>query len=111
MSSYLQLVEDARLDLMKHGQEWRAINPEFVVRMRLQKGDMQFVYNHSQLHDRTDFIDWPEPERRRHLMWLWLSSTGDRELPECFNQRYGSIQIGDRGGIVTEHTVLTAPID
>ena len=44
-------------------------------------------------------------------MWLWLSSTGDRELPECFNQRYGSIQIGDRGGIVTEHTVLTAPID
>jgi len=88
-----------------------ANDPEMHVRMRLERGDMQFVYNHSQLHDRTDFLDWPEPERRRHLLRLWLSPTGDRELPECFTQRYGSIEIGDRGGIVTEQTVLTAPID
>ena len=86
-------------------------DPEIHLRMRLRRGDMQFVYNHSQLHDRTDFIDWPEPERRRHLMRLWLSPSGDRELPECFTQRYGSIEIGDRGGIITEHTVLSAPID
>jgi alpha-ketoglutarate-dependent taurine dioxygenase len=88
-----------------------ANDPAMHVRMRLEKGDMQFVYNHSQLHDRTDFMDWPEPERRRHLLRLWLSPTGDRELPKCFTQRYGSIEIGDRGGIVTERTVLTAPID
>ncbi len=81
------------------------------VRMRLEPGDVQFVYNHSQLHDRTDFVDWPEPGRRRHLLRLWLSPVGDRELPDCFRQRYGSIEVGDRGGIVTEHTVLTAPID
>ena len=30
------------------------------LRMRLQPGDMQFVYNHSLLHDRTGFTDWPE---------------------------------------------------
>ncbi|MGB1841021.1 MAG: TauD/TfdA family dioxygenase [Longimicrobiales bacterium] len=88
-----------------------ANDPDMHVRMRLEQGDMQFVYNHSQLHDRTDFIDWSEPEHRRHLLRLWLSPTGDRELPECFTQRYGSIEIGDRGGIITEHTVLTAPID
>ena len=88
-----------------------ANDPAMHVRMRLEKGDMQFVYNHSQLHDRTDFVDWPETERRRHLLRLWLSPTGDRELPKCFIQRYGSIDIGDRGGIVTERTVLTAPID
>ena len=33
-------------------------DPEMHVRTRLEKGDMQFVYNHSQLHDRTDFVDW-----------------------------------------------------
>lgn len=88
-----------------------ANDPEMHVRMRLQPGDMQFVYNHSQLHDRTGFLDWDEPGRRRHLLRLWLSAPGDRELPECFEQRYGSIEVGNRGGIVTEHTVLTAPID
>lgn len=86
-------------------------DPGLHVRMRLEPGDMQFVYNHSQLHDRTDFVDWPDPDRRRHLLRLWLSPTGDRELPDCFRQRYGSIEVGDRGGIVTEHTVLSAPID
>ena len=88
-----------------------AEDPTLHVRMRLRPGDMQFVYNHSQLHDRTDFVDWSEPERRRHLLRLWLSPTGDRELPECFSQRYGSLEVGNRGGIITEKTVLKAPID
>ncbi len=88
-----------------------AEDPDMHLRMRLRPGDMQFVYNHSQLHDRTAFLDWPEPSRRRHLLRLWLSPEGDRELPKCFAQRYGSIEVGNRGGIVTEHTVLSAPID
>lgn len=79
--------------------------------MQLQPGDMQFVYNHSQLHDRTGFLDWPEPEKRRHLFRLWLSIKGDRPLPECFKERYGSIEIGNRGGIITKHTKLNAPLD
>ena len=88
-----------------------AEDPSLHVRMRLQPGDMQFVYNHSQLHDRTAFVDWPEPSRRRHLLRLWLSPDGDRELPPCFAQRYGSLEVGNRGGIVTAGTVLTAPLD
>jgi hypothetical protein len=79
--------------------------------MQLQPGDMQFVYNHSQLHDRTGFVDWPEPAKKRHLLRLWLSVAGDRPLPECFKQRYGSIEIGNRGGIVTKETRLRAPLD
>jgi len=79
--------------------------------MQLRPGDMQFVYNHSQLHDRTGFVDWPDPSNRRHLLRLWLSIPGDRELPECFTQRYGSIQPGDRGGIIISHTRLHAPLD
>ena len=88
-----------------------ANDPELHLSMQLQSGDMQFVYNHSQLHDRTAFIDWPEPEQRRHLFRLWLSLPGDRELPESFKQRYGSIDIGNRGGIITEQTSLHAPLD
>lgn len=88
-----------------------ANDPELHFAMALEPGDMQFVYNHSQLHDRTGFDDWPEPDRKRHLLRLWLSIEGDRPLPECFKQRYGSIEIGNRGGIITEHTRLHAPID
>ena len=88
-----------------------ANDPELFFGMQLEPGDMQFVYNHSQLHDRTGFLDWPDPVKRRHLMRLWLSIEGDRPLPECFKQRYGSIEIGNRGGIITKETKLHAPID
>lgn len=88
-----------------------ANDPDLHLSMQLQPGDMQFVYNHSQLHDRTSFIDWPQLEKRRHLFRLWLSLPGDRELPETFKQRYGSIEIGNRGGIITEHTTLHVPLD
>jgi len=77
-----------------------ANDPRLHVSMRLRPGDMQFVYNHSLLHDRTAFVDWPEPDRRRHLLRLWLSIPGDRPLPPCFAQRYGSLAIGNRGGII-----------
>jgi len=88
-----------------------ANDPELHFTMRLEPGDMQFVYNHSQLHDRTAFTDWPDLSDRRHLLRLWLSVEGDRPLPECFTQRYGSIEIGNRGGIVTNKTRLHAPLD
>lgn len=88
-----------------------ANDPSLHLRMRLQPGDMQFVYNHGQLHDRTGFRDWPDRNNRRHLLRLWLSLPGDRALPEVFKQRYGSIEIGDRGGIITPGTRLHAPLD
>ncbi len=75
-----------------------ANDPTFHLRMELQVGDMQFVHNHSLLHDRTAFVD--KPGSPRHLLRLWLSVPGDRELPPVFAQRYGSIEVGDRGGII-----------
>ena len=75
-----------------------ANDPEIHLPMTLRVGDMQFVHNHSLLHDRTGFID--KPGSPRHLLRLWLSVPGDRELPPVFSQRYGSIEVGDRGGIV-----------
>ena len=60
--------------------------------------------------DRTSFVDWPEPERRRHLLRLWLAASGARPLPETFAQRYGTVTIGDRGGIIVRGTKLHAPL-
>ena len=88
-----------------------ANDPELHFAMDLAPGDMQFVYNHSQLHDRTAFVDWPEPENRRHLLRLWLSLPGDRELPPVFKQRYGALDVGNRGGIIVPGAALNAPLD
>ena len=73
---------------------------DLTLTMMLEPGDIQFVHNHTLLHDRKAFEDWQEPERKRHLLRLWLSIPGDRPLPDCFAQRFGTTTIGDRGGIV-----------
>ncbi len=39
----------------------------------LEPGDLQLLSNHTILHARTAYQDYPEPERRRHLLRLWLS--------------------------------------
>lgn len=75
-----------------------ANDPTMHLSMTLERGDMQFVHNHSLLHDRTGFVD--RPGAPRHLLRLWLSIPGDRALPPVFAQRYGTVTVGDRGGIV-----------
>jgi hypothetical protein len=67
--------------------------------MEFRSGDVQLVHNHTLLHDRTAFEDWPDPERRRHLLRLWLAPAEARPLPAVFAERYGSVVPGERGGI------------
>ena len=78
--------------------------------MEFKPGDVQLVHNHTMLHDRTGFVDWPEPDRRRHLLRLWLAASDARPLPEIFAQRYGTVAVGDRGGIIVRGTKLHAPL-
>jgi hypothetical protein len=87
-----------------------AEDPELRLDMELQPGDMQFVHNHTTLHDRTAFEDWPEPERKRHLLRLWLAAPGARPLPPAYAERYGSVEVGNRGGIICPGTKLHAPL-
>ena len=41
--------------------------------MDLEPGDVQLLSNHTVLHARTDYDDYPELERKRHLLRLWIS--------------------------------------
>ena len=84
--------------------------PGVSLEMELERGDIQFVHNHSLLHDRTAFTDHDDPGLRRHLLRLWLALPGDRRLPPVFAERYGSVTVGDRGGIVLDETELCIPI-
>lgn len=76
-----------------------ARDPELHLSMAFEPGDVQILHNHQVLHDRTAYEDWPEYERRRYLLRLWLSPPDGIELPRAFAGRYGSIRPGDRGGI------------
>ena len=41
-----------------------------------EPGQVQIVNNIALGHRRTGFLDWPEPERKRHLIRLWLRDGG-----------------------------------
>ena len=87
-----------------------ANDPALNFLMEFRPGDMQFVHNHTLLHDRTAFEDWPQPERKRHLLRLWLAPSRARPLPPVFAQRYGSVVPGLRGGVNGPSAALTAPL-
>lgn len=85
-------------------------DPELRLDMNFMPGDIQFLHNHTILHARSAYGDWPEVERKRHLLRLWLAPPSARALPPVFEECYGSITIGDRGGIICPGTRLHAPL-
>ncbi|HEX2831206.1 MAG TPA: TauD/TfdA family dioxygenase [Burkholderiales bacterium] len=58
--------------------------------MMLEPGDMQFCNNHMVLHSRTAYEEWPEEDRKRHMLRLWLNNPNGRKLAPEFADRYGS---------------------
>jgi hypothetical protein len=85
-------------------------DPDLRLDMTFMPGDIQFLHNHTILHARTGYEDWPEPERKRHLLRLWLAPPGARALPSVFAECYGGLTAGDRGGIICKDTRLHAPL-
>jgi alpha-ketoglutarate-dependent taurine dioxygenase len=49
-------------------------DPRFAFTMDLRAGDLQFLNNRVTMHDRTAYVDHPEPRRRRHLIRIWLNT-------------------------------------
>lgn len=64
----LSAVEDEALAFL----EEVANRPGVFLDMNFRVGDIQFLSNRTILHSRTDYVDYAEPERKRHLLRLWL---------------------------------------
>ncbi len=74
--SLLSADDRAFLDLYNEIAE----SPELYLDMDLEPGDIQLLSNHTVLHARTDYEDHPEPERKRHLLRLWVSLPSEEPL-------------------------------
>lgn len=76
-----------------------AANPAFHYVTNFQPGDLQLCNNHVVMHARSAFEDYPEPERRRHLLRMWLSVPNSRPLSPHLGRIYKDRSPGAvRGG-------------
>ena len=60
-----------------------------------QPGDISFVLNHVALHARTAYQDWPEPEKKRHLLRLWINLEKKRPIHETIAQDMSGIKLAE----------------
>jgi hypothetical protein len=60
----------------------------FRLDMDFRPGDIQFLNNHLVLHSRTGFVDFEEPERKRHLLRLWIDTPWYADIPPFFRPRH-----------------------
>jgi hypothetical protein len=76
-----------------------ASDPEFHFVTAFQPGDLQLCNNHVVMHARSAFEDYPEAERRRHLLRMWLSVPNSRPLSPRLSRIYKDRRPGAvRGG-------------
>ncbi len=73
-----------------------AEDTSFQLAMDLERGDIQFLNNHTVLHTRTAYEDFPDFELKRHLLRLMMVTPDAQALPFWFYDCYGA---GKRGGI------------
>ncbi len=63
-------------------------DPDLQLEMALEPGDIQFVNNYTVLHSRTTYEDWPEKERRRYLLRLWLNTGLVTKMPPSWEDHH-----------------------
>ena len=85
-------------------EPWRGLvsspaHPDFRHDMRFERGDIQLLNNHSVLHGRTEFEDWPDAGRKRRLLRQWLNLREGRPLAPAFAER---LNTGPRGGVAVK---------
>lgn len=80
--------------------------------MDFRAGDIQWINNLTTFHSRTEFEDWAEPAKRRHLLRLWLNLPNGWPLPASYYERFGSADDDGRPqGMHMPGVALSAPLD
>jgi hypothetical protein len=74
--------------------------PGMAIEMDFRPGDIQWLSNYAALHSRTGFVDYPEPQRRRHLLRIWLQRKG-RPLVAGFG----------KNAVVHDRATQSEPVD
>ncbi len=82
-----------------------ALNNDIHLDMDFQRGDMQFLNNHLIVHSRTEYQDYDEEERRRHLIRMLLFTPSYKDVPENIKKLNRFIR---RWGKEPRKTVLSA---
>lgn len=59
--------------------------PENRLSFHLERGEMMVINNYTLMHARSEFRNYPELERQRRLVRLWLDAPGFRDVPPEFN--------------------------
>ena len=77
-----------------------ADSPEMHVSFMQRPGDVLFLNNWVTLHRRSEFEDYDEEEKKRHILRIWLSVPNSRPLDPLFLDNYGAVGAGEiRGGM------------
>lgn len=83
--------------------EATASDEAFHASFRQVPGDMLFLNNFVTFHRRSEFVDWDEPEQKRHLLRIWLAVPNSRPLDPRFAANYGTTAAGAiRGGMMPQ---------
>ncbi|MBT3766905.1 MAG: TauD/TfdA family dioxygenase [Rhodospirillaceae bacterium] len=85
-------LEQAAIDYVRE----LSVREDFLLHMDFRPGDIQLLNNHVALHARNEYEDWPEAERKRLLLRVWINVPNGRPLAPNFANRLNS---GDRGGV------------
>lgn len=81
-----------------------ANDPHFYGEMMFEPGDMQFMNNHVMYHSRTQFEDYEEESKKRHLIRMWLSVPNSRPLNDSMSAIYRDRRPGAVRGGFPSHT-------
>ena len=81
-----------------------ALAYELAMDIDFELGDISLVQNYVNLHARTRYEDWPDEERKRHLLRLWLCFDGARPI-------HDDILRDHQYGILEEGTIPHAPLE
>lgn len=102
---------DAQVEAMDYFDAL-AGDPALHLDMTFERGDIQIVNNHWLLHSRTAYQEHPEPERKRHLLRLWLACEDGPPFPLAMTKSFQGLTLHGRpNGIHVPGVSFNAPLE
>ncbi|KAK9811926.1 hypothetical protein WJX73_000262 [Symbiochloris irregularis] len=81
---------------------------------KLGPGDFVVQHNLHTFHSREAYTDFEEADKKRHMLRLWLASPLGWPLDQLYADRWGSAEVGLRGGVLLPKTkphITVDPLD